>query len=211
MVDYMPWPEKRRSLFDMNGAGYGSPTWCSLDWINDERFGPERIADEFKRAADKLVESLVTDADPMHRDGLFMPVAYLYRHALELKIKHLISLAASCELITEKEQKNIAKSHKIVLLWQVAKRALLQRWPRGDRRILNNVEALLTDFHKVDKTGQGLRYHDTAGARAIEKYPKSIDLLLLKNALDESYVLLDGCCMDLGQARTEIEDQVFDS
>ena len=201
------WPGKRQSLYNMPGDGIKSPTWCFLDWINDDRFNANRMASEFKRAADKIVLMLAIDDDQFHRDGLFMPVAYLYRHSLELKLKYLLELVVLCDLIPPENIKPVITGHDLVELWDLCKSAIQKHWPNNEKSALNNTEALIRDFHKIDKSGQGLRYsHDTHGNKTISRYPKTIDLGLFQQAFDGIYNLLDGCCMEFSSLSEYIQE-----
>lgn len=191
----------------MPGDGFGSPTWCSLEWIDDERFNSDRMAGEFKRAADKIVLILLTDDDPYHRDGIFMPVAYLYRHSLELKLKYLLELAVSCNLIQPENANAVIIGHDLVRLWDLSKYSIQKHWPNSDKTVLNNTEALIRDFHKMDKSGQGLRYsHDIHGNKTISQYPRTIDLKLCQQSFDGIYNLLDGCCMEFSSISDYIQE-----
>ncbi|MHC4595640.1 MAG: hypothetical protein ACYS8Y_10980 [Planctomycetota bacterium] len=206
----MNWPEKLTSLFQMQGSGYGSPTWCSIQWINDGNYDAGRLANEFKRAGDKIVYSLSEDNDPFHPDGLFIPVAYLYRHCLELKLKDLLSLMVHCRFVdNDGNVRDALEKHNLAKLWNLVKPGLRKRWPDGDRKVLANTEAVILDFHKVDKSGQNLRYcQDKNGNSTSAHYPRSIDLAQLQKAFEGIYNLLDGCTMmfrDLLDFRGEME------
>ncbi|MCI5167519.1 MAG: hypothetical protein D3903_15870 [Candidatus Electrothrix sp. GM3_4] len=50
----------------------------------------------FKQAADQLVQSQAENH--WHADGLFIPIAYLYRHAIELELKSLLQTIGECNI-----------------------------------------------------------------------------------------------------------------
>jgi len=179
----------------MQGSGYTSPTWCSIEWIDNYNYDVGRLANEYKRAADKVIYALRKGNDPFHPDGLFVPVAYLYRHCLELKLKDFLSLMVQCRFVANNDNvHNALETHNLAKLWDLVKRGLRKQWPRGDTKVLANTEAMILDFHKVDKSGQNLRYcQDKNGNRTIARYPRYIDLAGLQKAFDGIYNLLNGC------------------
>lgn len=196
-VPELPWPDVRRSFFDMEGAQFDSSTKCFIDHMGMSCFGPDYLSGQYKRAADILVKAKQDGADPYHPDGLFMPVGYLYRHALELKLKGLLERIIDCDLMDKEESiEKLLNRHDIVKLWDAIKPILIDQWPKADRKPLNNVEALLCEFHKIDKSGQSLRYSKVKnGGDVRDKFPKIVRLEMLQEAFDEMYSLLDGCSM----------------
>ncbi len=196
--DELPWPAERRTLFNLKGDGnLFSPTWCSLKWLKDSwSYDDDRLALEFQRAADKIIDSL-GDNDVFRPDVLFIPIAYLYRHSLELKLKSFVKTQIKCRHLNDEEKDEIVKllgKHDLENLWKCAKRGIEVRWPGADRAPVKNVQGLIKDFHIVDCDGQMLRYSfDKDGKSNAESYPDDIDLLELKRAFGEVYMFLDSC------------------
>ncbi len=191
------WPNKRKSIFKMEGVQSDSSTKCFIDHMGMPCFGPDYLSWQYKRAADLLVKAKQNGTDPYHPDGLFMPVGYLYRHALELKLKGLLESIIACDLIAKEESiEKLFSKHNIVKLWEAIKPILIDQWQDADRKPLANTEALLCEFHKIDKSGQSLRYSkEINGGDVRYKFPKILRLERLKEAFDEIYNLLDGCSM----------------
>ncbi|MBU0468991.1 MAG: hypothetical protein KJ736_08025 [Candidatus Omnitrophica bacterium] len=188
------WPDVRRSIFDMAGLASDSSTKCFIDHMGMSSFGYDYLADQYKRAADMIVASKTGGSDSRHPDGLFMPVSYLYRHALELKLKGLLDIIMQCNL--HHGDDSDLSGHNLMDIWKKIKTILINQWPTADKKSLNNVEALLCDFHRIDKSGQALRYHvHKSGAEVKKKFPKIVRLELLSEAFNEMYHLLDGCFM----------------
>ncbi|MFH1719187.1 MAG: hypothetical protein ABIF19_17665 [Planctomycetota bacterium] len=189
-----PWPDVRRSIFSMEGPAADSSTKCFIDHMGLFEFGASYIADQYKRAADQLVEMQKKGGDPYHPDGLFMPIGYLYRHAIELKLKGLLGKIIQCDLA--KDENDALGGHGLIKLWDAIKPALVDQWPKADRKPLNNAEALIRDFHRIDKSGQSLRYSSTKnGSNVKNGFPKVVRLEMLQEAVSEMYNLLDGCEM----------------
>ena len=188
------WPDVRRSLFSMEGDASDIRSACQIEWIDMVGFHYDAMSCQYRDAADALVKHVENGELGKHPEFVLFPVVYLYRHSLELKLKALLEIIADSGAI---EQTDLTNTHGLVKLWQIIKPKLIERWPDADKKPLNNVEALLTDFHKIDKTGQSLRYHITKdGADTREKLPRIIRLDLMKSAFAEMYSLLDGCGYD---------------
>lgn len=191
-----PWPDRRASLFAMGQPSPSSPTWCSLKWLTTaQSFDDGRLAEQFMRAADAVVEDRKSGRDHGHADALFMPIAYLFRHAIELKLKHLIRSAGSAELIeiSDKIEEKLA-GHALHPLWIVARSAIEARWPDEPRLVVNHTEALIQDFHRIDRSGQRLRYtRDLDGASTMKDLPDAVDLEQVREAVQGVFNLLDGC------------------
>ena len=148
------WPHVPRSIFDMEGTSDDSYTKCFTDQAG---FNYSDVSFYYKEAADIIVEAKEIGINQSYSDGLFMPVGYLYRHALELKLKALLDQILNYGY-TEKLQNDdkILGSHNIMKIWNRIKPILIQKDPNADRNIINNVESLLSDFHIIDKSGQAL-------------------------------------------------------
>ena len=188
------WPDGRKSIFDMEGGGSASSTYCSLDYLKFW-FDEDRIAQAFKRAGDCIVNSLEAGDSYGHPDELFMPVAYMYRHALEVKLKHFIRLASDQNL-TGIYKSKILESHGLKKLWKQTRHVLIKIWPKEDKTPLNNIEAFVNDFIKIDGSGQDLRYSHKAGDtgnKTNKNYPSGVDLKELKDTFAGVFNLLGGC------------------
>jgi len=191
-----PWPDRRASLFAMGQPKLSSPTWCSVKWLTTaQSFDDGRLAEQFMRAANAVVEDRKSGRDHGDADGLFMPIAYLFRHAIELKLKSLIRSAGSAELIeiSAKIEEKL-EGHALHPLWIVARHAIESRWPDETKLVVNNTEALIQDFHRIDRSGQQLRYtRDLDGASTMKGLPEAVDLEQVREAVQGVFNLLDGC------------------
>ena len=74
------------------------------------------VGSQFKRSADQLVQSQIDGGDILHPDGLFMPITYLYRHCIELKLKALLRTIGECDLSEYDE--SLLTRHDLIKLWQ---------------------------------------------------------------------------------------------
>jgi hypothetical protein len=194
----MSWPRRGDDPFRELKGMIGSPTWCSLDWLKGFRIDDSWYAEAFKNAGDKIIAELKGRRDRMHRDLYFIPVAYLYRHCLELKLKHLIHLCIDVGLVRDtKKAKEVLGDHGLHPLWNIAKAGLRKRWPNGPSDVLSGAEHVIQQFHSIDESGQNLRYSlDTSRKRTIDRLPSSVDLAHMRKVVDATYRLLNGCQME---------------
>ena len=155
----------------------------------------------FKDAADKVVEAAASeDRNP---DLLFFPVAYLYRHSLELSLKHIVRMSARSGAISlpESELDELLGGHNLYCLWRQTRAAIEAVWPDGDKSDTDAVEKIILEFHGLDKSGQAFRYPtDKSGRPHLSSAPKCVSLQNLKKAfdtvdrfLDAAYAGIDYC------------------
>jgi hypothetical protein len=139
-----------------------------------------------------IVEHRELNPDSFHPDGLFIPVCYLYRHSLELLIKVVIRCGVNGNAFPlDEDLERLLAGHNLGKLWERCRVAIEWRWPEGDKKVLNNAQALIRDFHVLDRTGQGLRYALTLEGRAnAESFPDQICLRYLADSFNSIYHFL---------------------
>lgn len=209
MADDLAWPDDKKSIFSLPASDPHSPTWCSIEWLSswsdvDEGF----LSSKFKIAADHIIEHLKTGQSFGHPDGLFMPIAYLYRHSLELQLKHLVRLGLAAFLVEDSAeiQRDLGR-HDLLKLWCHGRAAIEKRWPDDDKIVINNTQALIRDFQMIDKSGQNLRYtRDSQDRPTALKYPESIELIEFQRVYEGVHNLLGGCASEFGSIVNYIAD-----
>ena len=199
----IPWPGKGDKAFKDIPF---SPTGASPHWLSErsEMLGGDyqwAIVEGFKEAADKVVNSLVATKERM--DVFFFPVAYLYRHAIELSLKGLVGDGVDLRILnSDQELHDILESHNLHKLWSKVRLVLKAVWPDGDDEDVDSAEKIILEFHQVDKSGQRLRYSkDKRGKSHVDKLPVQIDLMVLKQTMERLFQFLGGCSMGLDEAK----------
>lgn len=135
----------------------------------------------FQRAADMIVDAAKTD--DRNPDDLFFPVAYLYRHHLELMLKGMVRLGIRLGPLDG--CKDILGEHNLHKLWNKSKQMIKEVWPDSPDDDLKAVEQVILEFHKLDKTGQAFRYaRDKDGNPHLQDGPNRVNLGNLKATLD---------------------------
>ena len=186
--DEVRWPTKGDEAFV---PGTDRRTLVELDWFR-ALASDDAIATGFKAAADRVVESLTTSDTPRHPDQFFFPVAYLYRHYIELSLKYIIRGGQELGLVTI-DSKELT-GHNLHVLWNKARAVLEALWPKAPRDDLVPVEQVILEFHKMDRTGQEFRYaRSRNGCRHLENAPKLVDLANMKDVMDRLSNFLEGC------------------
>ena len=190
-------PKKGDNPFFTKSKDYYTKTWVNIAWfrsfpkINTQ----SHIADAFKESGDIIINDLKINKYHSHPDKYFFPIAYLYRHAIELKLKCLIKIGIDLGLLT-KDNRIIdsLKKHELYKLWNYAKEAIVKFWPDGTKSDLQIVESIIQQLHNIDPSGQNLRYiKNISGENTLEKMPDSIELLTFQEVIDGLYNFLKDC------------------
>lgn len=195
MEENFRWPKKGDNPFRVKFADRNSPTWASPHWLSFQDFNDSFLAGAFKEAGDKIIKELSRGEDTTHPDKFFIPIGYLYRHSLELKMKHLIRLGIKLGLTKEDEKlSSVLKIHNLCKLWNYVKNILEKHWPDGPKKDINAVEGVIQKFHKIDKSGQNLRYSKNSSMEnTLKSLPESVQLMSMQNIFDATFRLLSGC------------------
>jgi hypothetical protein len=187
------WPDIRKSLFSMIGDEHDSKTRCFTDHAYGFHSDDSNVSSEYLRCADMAIWAQKNDVKQPHPDGLFMPIIYLYRHSLELALKNIIHYMYYAKRLPELPDKELGK-HDLILLWNIVRPVLCDTWSKEDRSPVNNTQALIEDFQKIDKLGQNFRYsYQKNGKRTSDKYPEIICLDHLKEAVHEVHTFISAC------------------
>jgi len=197
----IPWPGNKDKAFK-EGLPW-DPTVASLDgWV--KYHGCDALLLEaYKESADIIISHIEGGKIDRHPDIYFFPIAYLYRHGIELFLKKFIQHGIQLQILQEDEKlKEIMNDHKLYPLWNKARIVLEEVWPDGDKNDLKNVERLIQEFHNIDPSGQNLRYSkDKAGKPTTEKLPPSVNLSELKKTCDGLFGFFYGCDIGLSEAK----------
>lgn len=179
-----------------------SPAWASIRWLLSLDANDSIFSMAFKEAGDKIVREIHRDDDGMPADIYFMPVAYLYRHSLELKLKQIIRLGCDLELLEcDKKLSLLLGKHELHPLWNYARKTIEIHWPDDEKDVLDTAGRIIQEFHIIDNSGQELRYaKNRAGENTLRNMPESVDLTHLQDVFEAVLNFLDGCEMGLNEA-----------
>lgn len=147
----------------------------------------------FKDAADMVV--MAAAHDDRNPDVLFFPVAYLYRHCLELTLKDLIrdSAASGAISVPEVSLERLLRQHRLCCLWERVRGAIEAVSPNEKRTTTDAVEQVVLEFDHWDPSGMAFRYPtDKSGKTLLSGDLKCVSLRNLKEKMDGVFNYLDG-------------------
>ena len=181
------WPDSPLEFScDDPSADIGHPAYCCLDWMKNY-FGTDGVLSVcFAQAADRIIEHRLSKPQSNSDDGLFMPVAYLYRHSIELNIKDLISFFISTgelkESITLWEL--LQRSHSLSKLWSRIE-PLIRRLAHDEQDpAADNVASFLSRLDACDPGGTSMRYSRSHnGAASSDLFPNKVNLVMLRHSV----------------------------
>jgi hypothetical protein len=116
---------------------------------------PEHPYNEgFRRAAEILGDHI--SRFPEDIADLTMPLMYCYRHSVELRLKHLWTVAAWLETGAAEP----LEGHDLCTLWHKVKPVLSRRVPthRRDLSELATADIIVREIAELDPRGEGFRY-----------------------------------------------------
>jgi hypothetical protein len=192
MPGEMAWPKKGNKAFVSAGDGKSF-------YLNRFPLPIPLKPEAFKVAAEMVIDGC-HEADPFrHNDELFFPVAYLYRHGLELLMKDIIDTGIHMNFFDRADVADALANHNLAKLWTQAKKLLVDRWPSADPAPLNATEAVINEFHQADPNGQVFRYDEDKNGRRHrhETLPENIGLAQLRQTMDGIFHFLDATASGL--------------
>lgn len=144
-----------------------------ISFTNDAKGDFGAFAKGYMRAANRLAASLLEA--PRFPDYEAYPVVFLYRHALELSLKHVIygavQLAAFRRIDEINEQ--LKNNHDLVDLSRTAGKVLSLLFPNDEMlgRLNATVTAICKDWAQIDPRSDAYRYPiDTKGRPSTKKH-----------------------------------------
>ena len=157
----------------------------------------------YRKAAVAVFEKAVeTRTSP---EFIVLPMAFLWRHHLELVLKDIIALGR--RLVGEPW--GFPPGHSLMKLWKEARPHITQC---GDSNApeLANVEANLREFEHVDPGADGFRYpfNRDRDARSLDRAPDLVNLQVLHEAMEALANFFDGVRSELSSRldyRAEME------
>jgi hypothetical protein len=150
-MEEIRYPQPNDTLIKESGDKVLYADWMSGKW--------NFYADAYKEAADKLVDQIQEDWGP--DDKLILPIIFMYRHFVELKLKwiiiHLDGFSGT------RISDGLFNQHRLFELWIYLKNHLnCLRCGQLDKDIKNGLEKLIKELSSLDPESFRFRYsHDT--------------------------------------------------
>ncbi|MCH8539505.1 MAG: hypothetical protein LAT58_01905 [Opitutales bacterium] len=171
-------------------------SFCDINWITGFDFHSDStIAEYFEGAADRIIEEILTNRKGNAEDGLFIPVAFLYRHAFELRLKEIIRLLLKLDFLERKDLGSVRLDceHSLEKLLKVVEPPI-KAYTKGEiESELNATRRLITDLHNIDPSGQSFRYlKNKSGKLNHEKFPENIRFDVFRGLIHGALKVLEG-------------------
>lgn len=191
----MNWPSPGDKPFapDLDTPGLRANT--SPDFMRLIMSDDSGVADGFKEAADLIVDTFDTEGSRAP-ESFYLPVAFLYRHCIELNLKDLLRTATCLGLV--RKSKNLEEDlgrHDLRRLWNRLRPALEKFFPDGDVETLQSAEKVILDFHIADPGSTTFRYaRDRNGQESLRELHRELGFQPLRQAVDGLSNFFLGCC-----------------
>lgn len=139
----------------------------------------------YKEAANFLAEN----ASEMNTQDLFIyPIAFLYRHHLELQLKLILKTANNLLKIKNDLP---SKTHDLKNLWILTKEIILKIWPEGNSADLQPIDYAISEYQKIDSTSMTFRYSTTLRGEKHLQGINHISISELSTSINKAASLLD--------------------
>lgn len=193
------WPDVPRRCFS---DGPNPLLNACVQWVQSGRHGMFGYVEGYRRAACAVYEvSVATNTSP---DYTVFPIAFLWRHHIELALKDIIAIGR----YLQGEGAEFPPHHFLLRLWQEA-RPHIARCGAEDSPELDNVEANIREFERVDPHADGFRYPLDKKQRtaSLPNAPEYVNLESLHEGLSAVANFLDAVHTELSVRRDYVEQE----
>jgi len=171
----------------VEGGGYYD--FSNVAWSNSKSQQLILLSASYKKAADKLISTAISERDTTSLDLYFFPACFLYRHYIELSLKSLYFDFVWDKL--EDSAKKIFGCHSIRTLWFKVEELYRAPDSGSSTQQTNALESYLMEFEKMDPNGQIFRYSFDKQWKLHFPNPKKYDLKNLFIRMNEIENFLD--------------------
>jgi len=203
----LPWPKRGDKAFAPadDGKYFHLPKQAYL-------YLPQH-ADAFQLAAEMILDAHLESDSRFNHDELIFPVAYLYRHCIELQLKRIIDYGRKLDLLEDSEKlQEVIGGHNLAKLWTRAKFVINAHWEDAEQNSPKAVEAIINEFHQVDPNGQVFRYSRDKDNKPhqYEGMPSSTDVANLRDTMAGVLNFFGGCIDGLDHSLEAMMDMQRD-
>jgi hypothetical protein len=184
VIGAYPWPQQGDMVF----AQPTEPEALVAD-LTQQRGSWWSTADGYREAAKLLVAAARSSEDTP--DHLFRPLAFLWRHYLELALK---SLLPNLRELKNRDREARDRHHQLAQLWREARPRLAAMGSHADLRLLDAVGSVIGQIDAVDPTGEVFRYPvDACGEDSLPSSLREVDLGHLGEVMERTAAFFDAC------------------
>jgi hypothetical protein len=168
------WPDLPRVAL---GPTQDSNMVACLGWLQARRdfYG---YLEGYRRAAEAVYESIEVSG---RLDTMFLPLAFLWRHHMELALKDIIALGRSLR----DEPWAFPGHHRLNDLWREA-RTYIAEHGSEDMLELPNVESILAEISRIDPSAAWFRYplNVQQTDQSLNAPPTHVDIVQFREAME---------------------------
>ena len=146
----------------------------------------ESYGDGYLRAAIAMIPSIESHKNPV--DIMVYPIAYCFRHAIELYLKHFSETLPRLWGETGEAK----PTHKLLDNWEIVKAYLLRdrEFSHGNNSV-EQFENILKDLVQIDPSGEIFRFPVSRQGRLHLEDTSVINVLILRSAMLETHEILE--------------------
>lgn len=167
------WPDVPRIAFGPTNDPYNA----NLQWVQS-RGDMHAYVEGYRRLAETAFEGAM--GQRMSPEYLLFPLAYLWRHYLELALKEAIAMGR----VLDGGEWSYPTGHRLELLWAEA-RPYIAACGADDAPELANVEANILEFVRIDPGAVGFRYplNVQGTAASLTNAPAQVNVVQLHSTM----------------------------
>ncbi|WP_256657815.1 MULTISPECIES: hypothetical protein [unclassified Pseudomonas] len=174
--------------------------WQYNAMLNWSHFRADLYAFAYKDAADGLMEAMANRKVPL--DSGIYPLLFLYRHALELQLKLMLTTARN---LAGLEARNYEK-HSLMPMWSELRKLLKELGPNQPETEVSAVHGFIRQLNDVDPDSMAFRYATTRYGKEHLSDITHINIRHLRDVLDSIFLWLNGAYDWLGEMESNQPD-----
>lgn len=167
--------------------------WQNNSMLNWSNFRTDLYAFAYKDAADGLVDAMADRKVPL--DSGIYPLLFLYRHAIELQLKLMLSTSRNLAGLKPKSY----DKHSLMPMWSELRKLLNEIDPAQPENNVTAVHEFIRQLDNVDPDSMAFRYATTRYGKDHLPGITHINIRHLRDVLNSIFLWLNGVYGWLGE------------
>jgi hypothetical protein len=143
----------------------------------------------------RITVRLKSDRCPKTVGIRIYPIAFLYRHYLELRLKELIT--AGQQFLDQPP--DLQHVHRLDRLWTSCQSVLRKVWPQGSKADLEVVEACINELCRIDADSMSFRYPVLKDGKPTLAGMGRVSIRNLRDVIERISSLLEGSSISISE------------
>ncbi|MDD2487492.1 MAG: hypothetical protein PHS92_03915 [Candidatus Gracilibacteria bacterium] len=169
-------------IFKANG---NPSTSGHFGWQGDDKmllfYG---LKEGYKNSADKLVDIALEDGGAITLDTFVFPIAFLYRHYIEIEIKRLYYYVFGK---FPKQSHNLQELFNILKIDILDKSETILNLIKHNPEIISEIKSIISEFHEMDEKGDVFKYLTDKNYKPYFEEFEYINYPQIKESIDKIY------------------------